>query len=332
MAAGIGACLAVVSLGASPRIVFAHRGASGYLPEHDFAAKAMAHGQGADYLEQDIVLTKDNVPIILHDIHLDTVTDVARKFPSRKRADGRYYAIDFTLAEIRQLNATQRFDLKTGKSVWLHRFPLANYTYRLHTLEEEILFIEGLNISTGRGVGLFPEIKKPTFHRNEGRDIARVVYEVLRRFGYDRKSSRCLIQCFEQTTLRRFREEFGWQGHLALVIGGNKPGEDGTDYTHLSTPAGMKEVAAFADAIIPSPNRLVSWDDSGRLRVSDFARDGRAAGLIVYAGAISRDALPPHCPSWDALHAALFEGAGVSGVCSDFTDLTVQWLAAHPLP
>lgn len=87
-------------------IVIAHRGASGYLPEHTLAAKALAHAQGADYLEQDLVLSKDGVPVVLHDIHVDAVTDVAEKFPTRKRADGRYYAIDFTVAELKQLRVT----------------------------------------------------------------------------------------------------------------------------------------------------------------------------------------------------------------------------------
>src|SRR4051812_38418796 len=75
-------------------LVIAHRGASGYLPEHTREAKVMAYAMGADFLEQDLVLTKDGVPIVLHDIHLDTVTDVARKFPDRRRADGRIYALD----------------------------------------------------------------------------------------------------------------------------------------------------------------------------------------------------------------------------------------------
>src|SRR5215207_7930387 len=79
-------------------LVIAHRGASGYLPEHTIAAKAYAHALGADYLEQDLVLSKDNVPIVLHDIYVDTVTDVAKRFPDRKRADSRYYALDFTVA------------------------------------------------------------------------------------------------------------------------------------------------------------------------------------------------------------------------------------------
>src|SRR5688572_14236575 len=84
-------------------IVIAHRGASGYLPEHTREAKTLAYGMGADFLEQDVVLTRDDVPIVLHDVHLDTVTNVAAQFPGRARDDERFYAIDFTLAEIRSL-------------------------------------------------------------------------------------------------------------------------------------------------------------------------------------------------------------------------------------
>ncbi|MDB6140762.1 MAG: glycerophosphoryl diester phosphodiesterase, partial [Verrucomicrobiaceae bacterium] len=111
------------SLSAQP-IVIAHRGASGYLPEHTLPGKALAHAMGADCLEQDIVLSKDDVPIVMHDINLDTVTDVAKHFPDRKRDDGRYYALDFTLAEIKQLEACERFNPKTGKAVYPNRFPL----------------------------------------------------------------------------------------------------------------------------------------------------------------------------------------------------------------
>jgi cytochrome c biogenesis factor len=87
---------------AADKIVIAHRGASGYLPEHTLPAKAMAYAQGADYLEQDLVMTKDDQLVVLHDHYLDRVTDVAERFPQRARKDGRFYAIDFTLAEIRR--------------------------------------------------------------------------------------------------------------------------------------------------------------------------------------------------------------------------------------
>ncbi|MCA9005962.1 MAG: glycerophosphodiester phosphodiesterase, partial [Planctomycetaceae bacterium] len=232
-------CLALLlipaSLSAEEHQVFAHRGASGYLPEHSLPAKAMAYAQGADFLEQDVVLTKDDVPLVLHDTHLDGITDVARRFPGRKRKDGRYYAIDFTLDEIKQLNATQRFNRKTGKPVYTERFPLDGYTYQLHTLEEEIRFIQGLNMSTGRNVGLFTEIKKPSFHQAEGRDIAKAVFDVLTRYGYGTdKQSACWVQCFELNTLKRFRKEFGWKGNLMMIYSGGKPGPDGSDYDALA--------------------------------------------------------------------------------------------------
>ena len=326
----ISAALLPGSAGAGEHVVFAHRGASGYLPEHSLPAKAMAHAQGADFLEQDVVLTKDGVPVVLHDIHLDTTTDVAAKFPSRWRADGRFYAIDFTLDEIRQLTATQRVDYKTRQPAYPRRFPITGYACQLHTLEDEIRFIQGLNLSTGRTVGLYTEIKQPTFHRNEGQDITRIVFELLSRHGYGAgKDKTCWIQCFEQTALRRLRSELGWRGNLMMIFGGAKPGADGTDYDYLSTPAGMKEVAAFADAIGPGIDRVVTWDQQGQLRVGPFTRDAHAAGLKVHWGVVRADGLPANCPSLDALHEALFATAGSEGGFTDFPDLTVNWLKAH---
>ena len=326
------AAVALTQALAIEHIVLAHRGASGYLPEHSLPTKAVAHIQGADFVEQDLVLTKDGVPIVLHDIHLDTITDVARKFPERQRPDGRFYAIDFTLAEIRQLTATQRFDPKTHQPAYAGRFPLGGYSYHLHTFEEEILFLEGLTISTGRTAGLYTEIKQPTFHRREGQDIVRIVADILQRHGYGtRKDEACWIQCFEETALRRLRTELGWNGKLMMILGGKKPGADGTDYDALSRPAGMKRVATFADAIGPGIGRVVTWDKSGQLHVSAFTHDAHAAGLQVHWGVVRRDDLPDNCPSLDALHAALFEAAGSEGGFTDFPDLTVQWLKDHKL-
>ena len=90
--------------------VIAHRGASGYLPEHTLPAKALAYAMGADFLEQDVVATRDDILVVLHDIHLDRVTDVAAQFPNRARADGRFYVRDFDFAEIRTLKVTERLD------------------------------------------------------------------------------------------------------------------------------------------------------------------------------------------------------------------------------
>ena len=106
-------------------------GASGYLPEHTLAAKAVAHVMGADFIEQDVVLTRDDHPIVLHDVHVDTVTDVATKYPGRARDDGRFYAIDFTLAEIRTLRVSERIDIETKKAVYPQRFPVGESAFRV---------------------------------------------------------------------------------------------------------------------------------------------------------------------------------------------------------
>ncbi len=150
------------SASAIDKVVIAHRGASGYLPEHSLPAKAMAYAQGADYLEQDLVMTKDNELVVLHDHYLDRVTDVAERFPDRARKDGRYYAIDFTLPEIKSLKFTEGFDIdKNGKKVqsYPNRFPMGKSDFRVHTFQEEIEFIQGLNHSTGKNTGIYPEIK-----------------------------------------------------------------------------------------------------------------------------------------------------------------------------
>jgi len=252
------ACAAVATVPTAGHQVFAHRGASGYLPEHSLPAKTMAHAQGADFLELDVVLTKDDVPVVLHDVHLDALTDVARCFPDRKRADGRYYAIDFTLAEIKEFQATQGFAPETGEAAQPGRFPLDGYAYRLPTLEEEVRFVKGLNASTRREIGLFVEVKQPTFHRREGRDVARAVFDVLIRHGYGAdKESACWVQCFERTTLDRFRNEFGWGGRVMLIFAARRAAADGTDYDRLATSEGLEESAGVVDGVFPNLDRIV---------------------------------------------------------------------------
>ena len=130
-------------------LVIAHRGASGYLPEHTLAAKALAHRMGADYLEQDVVASRDDQLIVLHDIYLDRVTDVAERFPGRARADGRFYARDFDTVELKQLRAWERMN-EDGTAVFPDRFPAKSGEFQLHTLSEELRFIRHLNARSGR--------------------------------------------------------------------------------------------------------------------------------------------------------------------------------------
>ena len=189
------------------KVVIAHRGASGYLPEHTLASKAMAYAMHPDYLEQDVVLSKDDVPIVIHDIHLDAVTNVAAVYPERLREDGRYYVIDFTFEELKNLQVYERFDIETGKAVFPARFPLQQSRFGLHSLSEEIEMIQGLNKSTGRNMGIYPEIKEPAFHLKEGKDISKIVLETLAKYGYTSRKDVCILQCFDASELRRIRTE-----------------------------------------------------------------------------------------------------------------------------
>jgi len=115
------------------KIVIAHRGASGYLPEHTLEAYAMAYTMGADYIEPDLVMTADGVLICLHDIHLERTTTVEEVFPGRARADGRWYAADFSLAEIKQLNVHERA-LSDGTPAFPDRFRIDSMGFRVPTL------------------------------------------------------------------------------------------------------------------------------------------------------------------------------------------------------
>src|SRR5690606_6405853 len=174
--------------GATQAVVVAHRGASGYLPEHTLASKAMAYAMGADYLEQDVVMTRDDQLIVMHDITLDRTTDVAARFPDRHRADGHYYSIDFTLAEIPSLQISE--GVSDGKQIYPGRFPAGRSSFRVHTFAEEIEFIQGLNHSTGREVGIYPEIKSPAFFHAEGKDLSSAVIAVLKHYGYTQRGDK----------------------------------------------------------------------------------------------------------------------------------------------
>ena len=149
--------------------VIAHRGASGYAPEHTLAAYALAYGQGAAWIEPDLVLTADSVPIALHDLTLDRTTNVAEAFAGRARGDGLHYALDFTLAELRSLVVVERQP---------ERFPHASL--RIPTLRETLDLIEGLNRTTGRRVGIIPELKHPAKQPGLGEAVLKVMadYEV----------------------------------------------------------------------------------------------------------------------------------------------------------
>ncbi|MFV1851176.1 MAG: glycerophosphodiester phosphodiesterase [Thalassospira sp.] len=327
-----GANVAVAQDAKQETVVIAHRGASGYLPEHTLAAKALAYGMRADYIEQDVVLSKDGVPVILHDIHLDTTTDVATKFPGRKREDGRYYAIDFTLDEIKSLTVTERFKADSGKQVYENRFPMEFGIFKVPTLEEEIKLIQGLNRSTGRDVGIYPEIKNPEFHRAEGQDIAKAVVSVLEKWGYNNPASNAFLQCFDWAETKRIRTELNYQGKLVQLLGENRWGApEGTDYDFLKSDEGVLEMAKVVDGIGPwLPQVIEGLSENGTAIMTPTLIAAQRAQLMVHPYTLRADQLPKWAGDMDIALKAIFDDAGIDGIFTDFPDQAVEYLARNP--
>ncbi len=321
-------CLTGFSFGKEP-IVIAHRGASGYLPEHTLEAKSMAHAMNADFIEQDIVLSKDRIPIVLHDIHIDTVSDVAVRFSDRKRDDGRYYAIDFTLAELKQLNLTERFSNKTGMQVFPKRFPKDRSRFEIATLEEELQLIQGLNLARNRKTGIYPEIKQPAWHRQQGYDPSKVVIQLLRKYGYETKSHDCWLQCFEYDEVKRIRRELKWEGRLVLLLGSFNKGTDTTEGPDLRTDAGIQDVAKIVDGIGPSIALVVLGATPEDRHISSLTHRAHSLGLEVHPYTLRIDELPKSVSTVDDLMRLLFHEAKVDGLFTDFPDIAVDWLARN---
>ncbi len=305
----VGGCMALYAT--NRPINIAHRGACAYLPEHTLPAKALAYGMEADFIEQDVVLTKDDRALVIHDIHLDTVTDVAEKFPGRARGDGRYYALDFTLAEIKTLKASERFELASGTPVFAGRFPLWKSDFRLHTLEEEIELIQGLNKATGRNVGIYPEIKDPAWHREQGHDISPIVIRILADYGYMKGEDNVYLQCFDFDELKRIKNELKCELKLIQLT------EEDFD---------VADVASYADGIGPWIKQLITGIDAeGKPVISDLAARAKAHGLKMHPYTFRADSLPAGV-SAEKLLDILFNQIGVDGIFSDFPDVSRHFI------
>lgn len=281
-------------------LVIAHRGASGYLPEHTLAAYALGHGQGADYVEPDLVMTRDGELICLHDIHLEGTTDVETKFPDRARDDGRYYAADFTLAEIRELSAEERLD---------GRFPKGHSRFPVPTFSEMIELIDGLNRSTGRSTGIYPELKAGSWHNENGLDIEARFLEVSAEYSVLGQSLPIFVQSFEPPSLRKLRE-LGLTLPLIQLIGG-------PETEALLNPTGLSEIAEYAVGIGPSKT-LIDRDP-------ELVQQAHSAGLQVHPYTFRADSVGE---GFESFAAEIRKYVGVYGVDGLFTDFPDQARAA----
>lgn len=307
-------------------VVIAHRGASGHLPEHTLPAKALAYAMGADYLEQDIVATRDDALIVIHDIHLDRVTDVAERFPGRNRKDGRYYARDFDLAEILTLKAHERTD-KDGERVFPGRFPSDGEEFRVHTLARELELVADLSERGVRPVGIYPEIKSPHWHREEGVDITALVLQTLDRFGYAEHADPVYLQCFDERELRRIRDEFGSQLKLVQLIGEDSWSPEPTNFDNMRTAGGLEKLAQTVDAIGPWLNQLYKLRKSDGRKVSTgLVQRAHDAGLAVHPYTFRADDLPKGFSDFEESLAFFIDELALDGLFTDFPDRVVNFL------
>jgi glycerophosphoryl diester phosphodiesterase len=300
-------------------IVIAHRGASGYLPEHTLESKVLAHGMGADYIEQDVVATRDSVPIVLHDIVLDDVTDVADVFPGRNRGDGHYYAVDFPLAEIRQLRVRERRRPGTDEPVFPNRFMPDSLRFRIATLTEEIELIQGLNRSTGREAGVYTEVKDPAWHRAHDIDLSALILRDLRLYGYTKNEDLAFVQCFDSRELRRMHDEFDTRLKLVQLL----PSNESASPLTAETLAGIAEYAVavglpFGDLVSPIER------DGSFCSLSPLVDTVKSAGLRQHPYTFRRDLIPTWVPSFEELLRFFFDEVSVDGIFCDHPDVAVS--------
>ncbi|MBY6063212.1 glycerophosphodiester phosphodiesterase [Pseudidiomarina sediminum] len=294
--------------------VIAHRGASGYLPEHTLEAVILAHGMDVDYIEQDLVVSKDDHLVVLHDIYLDKVTDVASKFPERKRADGRFYAVDFTLAELKQLRVNARQGEQT-RQVQLSSDERAGM-FRISTFAEQVALIQQLNAGRDRAIGFYPEVKQPAWHRREGKDISRLLVTALESYGLNHSDAKIMVQCFDFSEVQRLRNEVGLKTGLVQLLGEASWGNPESDYAWLQTAEGLAEIAKVAQGVGPWHRQLY---DPRTQEVSAFAKQAKQQGLLIHPYTVNFDNAPEGM-SFAELEQVLFEQVKVDAVFTDYAD------------
>ncbi len=344
LAVGAGEALAKKPKAPEAPIVIGHRGASGYLPEHTLAGYALAVFQGADFIEPDLVMTKDGELIARHEPILDETTDVSARpeFASRKTTkvlDGSsvnaWWAEDFTLAEIKQLRARERIPTVRPANARLDGH------LEIPTLQEVIDLAKGLEEVTGRKIGIYPETKHPTYTRNLGLNMEEALVKILKKNGYEGKRERVFIQSFEVANLMQLAQMTNIP--LVQLFGGanSRPFDviaaGGTlTYGQMATAAGLAQIATYADGVGPSKNYVIPVV-GGILapgNATNFVRDAHAVGLVVhpYTYRVENQFLPnnlrigvdPNARGNLQAEIKMFLDAGIDGFFTDNSDVGVK--------
>ena len=321
-------------------LVIGHRGASGYRPEHTLASYELAIDLGADYIEPDLVSTKDRVLVARHENEIGATTDVGSRpeFASRRTTkviDGvsitGWFTEDFTLAELKTLRARERIPALRP----------ANTAF--DGLEEIPTLQEVIDLARRNDVGIYPETKHPSYFDGIGLSLEEPLVATLDRNGYTKRSSPVFIQSFEVANLKEL-DRITNVPLVQLISDVGKPFDfvlsgDARTYADLATAPGLREIARYADGAGANKNLIVPRDSANRLlSPTSFVRDAHRAGLVVHPWTFRRENsfLPqdfregnPASPVYEAAtgdfpaELRLFYRLGVDGVFSDNPDVAV---------
>ena len=324
---------------AAPLLVIAHRGASGERPEHTLASYERAIDEGADFIEPDLVVTKDLVLVARHETEMGGTTDVADhpEFTERRRSkevDGKlingWFVEDFTLAELRTLRARER----------LPGVRPANARYdglwQVPTFAEIMTLVKAKEADSGRRIGVYPELKHPNFLlQNGGIDSVALLVAALKQAGLDQPGGRVIVQCFEVEPLKRLHKLLPAVRLMQLVgVDGTPADGPGYDFAAMIRPAGLAEIATYAAVLGPDLRLLFQADGVP----TGLVPAAHAAGLQVHGWALRKENvfLPPPFKRGSDPNAAgdvtglvaTLRAAGLDGVFTDDPALVVP--AAHP--
>ena len=320
-------------------LVIAHRGASGYRPEHTLAAYELGARMGADYIEPDLVITKDGVLVARHENEISQTTDVADhpEFADRRKTKTiepgltltGWFTEDFTLAELKTLRAKERIpDTRQENTIY-------NGRYQVPTLQEVIDLARRLSRELDREIGIYPETKHPTYFQQIGLPLERPLVATLRRNGLDDRRDEVFVQSFETGNLRELSRQIDTPLVQLFGAPGARPVGDSRTYGELATDAGLRDISRYADGVGPSKDYIVPRDASGTSQPpTDFVRRAHRAGLLVhpYTFRNENQFLPAELRSGPILsnygdaiseYEQFFE-LGVDGLFSDNPDTAVE--------
>ena len=309
--------VAAVSTAPARPLIIGHRGASGYRPEHTLESYRLAAQMGADFIEPDLVATKDGVLIARHENEIGSTTDVAAKFPDRRRTkvvDGHtisgWFAEDFTLAEIRTLRARERLPFRS------HAY---DGQFGIPTFDDVIVLAQQLGRELARPIGIYPETKHPTYFRDIGLPLEDRLLDALQKHGLNSRDARVFIQSFEPGNLRMLRGKTRLR--LVQLVDERRTASIDDD--------GLKAIAQYADVLAVMKDYIVAVDATGAPQdPTDLVARAHAAGLLVHVWTLRADPefLPRGYRGRAEDEVRRFAALGVDGIFTDFPDVALRAL------